>query len=475
MGDLLIEIGQNPHARRLIKQLGLPIPMPERLRRATTPWEERPLHDKDVVLAAGENPTLTAAVAQTLAAAGASPLVVGDDSLLEPFRTPGEAHGRPARKLPLGEELDRRADAIVFDASGIDSIAKLRALYDVFHPLVTKLARCGRVVVLGRPHEGLSPAHGAAQLALEGFVRSIAKEIGKTGSTAQLLCVEPGAEERLPAVLRFFLSPRSAFVSGQPIRISARVPGPKTIPWVQPLQGKIALVTGAARGIGAETARLLAAEGAHVVCLDRPDDDGPTSQLAREIGGSPLLADVSRPEAAAAIVDELTKRGGVDIVVHNAGITRDKTIARMSGEYWDLVLNVNLDAVIRMTDAILAGPMRQGGRIICLSSIAGIAGNVGQTNYAASKAGIIGFIKSLAPAVVDKGITVNAIAPGFIETRLTAAVPVAIREVARRMSNVGQGGLPKDVGEMVVFLASPGAVGITGSVIRTCGGAWIGA
>jgi 3-oxoacyl-[acyl-carrier protein] reductase len=258
--------------------------------------------------------------------------------------------------------------------------------------------------------------------------------------------------------------------------VSATVKGAAARASVRSLEGKVALVTGAARGIGAATARLLAGEGARVVCLDRPADDGPTSQLARDIRGGAILLDVSDPEAPQKLAAELEDRfGGVDIVVHNAGITRDKTLARMSTEHWDQVAHINLTAVVRMTEALLAGPMKDNGRIIALSSIAGLAGNVGQTNYAASKAGVAGYVRALAPTLAGRGITVNAIAPGFIETRMTAAIPIAIREVARRMSALGQGGQPQDVGEAITFLASPAAIGLTGQVLRVCGGSLVGA
>ena len=161
---------------------------------------------------------------------------------------------------------------------------------------------------------------------------------------------------------------------------------------------------------------LLAAEGAKVACLDRPADDAPLSQIAREIGGTPILADVSDPEAPAKIAGELKERlGGVDVVVHNAGITRDKTLAKMKPELWDQTIDVNLAAVARITEVLAqkGGALRDGGRVICLSSVAGIAGNMGQTNYAASKAGIIGFVRALAPKLAGRGITVNAIAPGL--------------------------------------------------------------
>jgi len=244
---------------------------------------------------------------------------------------------------------------------------------------------------------------------------------------------------------------------------------------VKPLAGKVALVTGAGRGIGHATARSLAAEGAHVVCLERPVDGELAAQLASEIAGSIMLCDVREEGAADSIARELRARhGGVDVVVHNAGVTRDKTLQRMSAQQWDQVLDVNLRAVLQI-DQALDGLLRDGGREICLASIAGIAGTMGQTNYAAAKAGLIGYVRKRAELLRSRGITVNAVAPGLIETRLTAAMPVFIREAGRRLSALGQGGEPRDVAEAVTFLASPGAGGINGSVLRVCGGAFLGA
>ena len=148
----------------------------------------------------------------------------------------------------------------------------------------------------------------------------------------------------------------------------------------------------------------------------------------------------------------------------------------MKPQLWDMTVDVNLGAVVRITEKLVAnGVMNEGGRIVCLSSVSGIAGNRGQTNYSASKAGIVGFVRSLAPQLASRGVTVNAIAPGFIETRLTSAMPIGIREGARRLSALGQGGQPEDVGQAITFLSTPGAVGITGSVLRVCGGALVGA
>ncbi len=474
MTDLLLE---NQNARKLIKTLGLPIPVPEKLARAKGPYEERPLDDKKVLVCGTGR--LQSVLAQVLTKAGAYPWVVGDsDAVLEPYVGPGEAWARTPQRVEPGEAPEgERIDAIVFDGTGLESPDDLRQLYDFLHPWIRRLNRSGRVVVIGRPAaDAKQPARAATRAGLEGFTRSLAKEIGGNGSIANSVFVEEGAESRLGPVLRFLLSPRSAFISCQPFHITNLAKGDQA-PETHVLGGKVALVTGAARGIGEATAELLAAEGAHVVCLDRPADDGPCSKVAQRIGGSVLLVDITDEDAPARIANELEERfGGVDVVVHNAGVTRDKTLGRMKPDAWDMTVDINLGAAIRITDRLLDDEvLRPGGRIICLSSVSGIAGNRGQTNYSASKAGVVGFVEALAPKVAKKGITANAIAPGFIETRLTSAMPVAIREVARRMSAVGQGGKPEDVGQAITFLATPGAVGLTGATVRVCGGALVGA
>ncbi len=480
MSDFLLQLGDNPQAVKLIKSLGLPIPIPQKLRRARGPWEERPLDDWNIVTGAAPGGALGAVVAKTIVTAGANPHVVGND--LAVFKDLGEAYGRPAQPLALGADGELpeglRVEALVFDATGIKDTAGLRAVYDFFHPLVGALRANGRAVVLGRPAaEQATPEAAAAHAALEGFIRSLAKEVGKKGSTAQLLVVHPGAEARVEPVLRFVLSARAAFLTGQPLPITATAKAQPEPLFVRPLEGKVALVTGAARGIGEATARLLAGEGAHVICLDRPADDGPLSQVARSIGGSLLLVDVTDANAPDIIASHCKQHhGGVDIVVHNAGVTRDKTLARMKPELWDQTIDINLSSVVRINVELLGKKvLRDGGRIICLSSVAGIAGNVGQTNYAASKAGVIGYVRRLAADTAKRGITVNAIAPGFIETRLTAAIPVMIREAGRRLAALGQGGLPDDIGQAITFLASPGAAGLNGAIVRVCGGALIGA
>lgn len=474
MNDFLLEVGQNPKARKLVKTLGLPIPLPEPLRRDRGAYPARPLAEQRVLVGGKSSSELTTVIASALASAGASALVDGESALVEAFAAPAEAYGRPAKPVTTLREGER-VEALLLDATQIHDPAGLRALYDFFHAHLSQVSRSGRIVVIGRPVEATGAELAMAEAALEGFIRSVAKEVGKNGVTANLIRVERGAENRLEGVLRFVLSRRSAFVTGQPIDVTNEAKGGNPALFVRPFDKRVVLVTGAARGIGEATARRFAEEGAHVVCLDRPEDDGPTSRLARELGGTPLLVNMSAEDAPVRIAEVLRERGGVDVVVHNAGITRDKTLARMSQELWDQTIAVNLTAIARTNAALAPDVLKDGGRIVCLSSIAGIAGNVGQTNYAASKAGVIGFVRAESRRLATRGITVNAVAPGFIETRLTAAIPFAIREVARRMSALAQGGRPEDVGEAILFLSSPGAQGITGRVLRVCGGSLVGA
>jgi 3-oxoacyl-[acyl-carrier protein] reductase len=362
-----------------------------------------------------------------------------------------------------------RYGAVVFDASGLADSGELRALYEFVHPATRALAPCGRLVVLGAPPESCpQPRRATAQRALEGFVRSAGKEL-RRGATAQLVYVAPGAEGALGSTLRFLLSARSAYVSGQVVRVGPAPVGP-------PPGDRVALVTGAARGIGAAIAAVLARDGAHVVCLDVPAAGADLAAVANRAGGSTLQLDITGAAAPDALAAHLADRhGGVDVVVHNAGIIRDRTLARMSAAEWDTVLDVNLSAQERINDVLLGEKvLREGGRLVAVSSIAGIAGNVGQANYATSKAGVIGLVHALAPTL-PAGTTVNAVAPGFIETRLTASIPLLIREAGRRMNSLSQGGLPVDVAETVAWLAAPGSGGVTGNVVRVCGQSLLGA
>ncbi|HET7590518.1 MAG TPA: 3-oxoacyl-ACP reductase [Solirubrobacterales bacterium] len=368
-----------------------------------------------------------------------------------------------------------RAKALVFDATGIAGSTELVELQRFFYPAVPRLQRSGRAIVLGTPpaEAGSVEAH-IAQRALEGFVRSLGKEIGGKGSTAQLVYVEPGAEDQLESTLRFLLSPKSAYVSGQVIRLGKAVaPAPK-IDWEQPLAGKVALVTGASRGIGAAIADTLARDGAEVVGLDIPPMEADLKAATEAIGGRSIAVDITADDAPEKIAAELS--GGVDIVVHNAGVTKDRTIAKMPEERWTQLMEINLSSEERINETLLAKKLlRPNGRIVCVSSMSGIAGNGGQTNYAASKAGVIGMVEAMAPKLAKRKATINAVAPGFIETQMTGAMPIGPREAGRRLSSLSQGGLPVDVAETIAWFASPASTGVNGNTVRVCGQNLLGA
>ncbi|RII22159.1 3-oxoacyl-[acyl-carrier-protein] reductase FabG [Streptomyces sp. YIM 130001] len=371
-----------------------------------------------------------------------------------------------------------RPAAVVVDATSVATTDDLAAVHAALHPVVRSVARGGRVIVLGAPVSADDHHQAAVQQGLEGFVRSLGKEIGGGRTVTLVRLTAAGPAE---STLRFLLSPKSAYVSGQVISVAAseeagRPDDAKAAGTPEaPLAGRTALVTGAARGIGAAVAETLARDGARLVLLDVPAAEEDLNRLADRLGGTALPLDITADDAGEIIVAALPD--GLDVLVHNAGITRDRRLANMPADRWSSVLQVNLASVLRTTDALLeAGTLRRGGRIVTTASIAGIAGNVGQTNYAASKAGIIGLVHSLAArALAEHGVTVNAVAPGFIETRMTAAVPLFIREAGRRMNSLSQGGLPVDVAETTAWFAAPGSGAVNGQVVRVCGQSLLGA
>ena len=447
--DLLSQVINSAPGSFLAKQFGLPAP--ETLRRY------RP----------GEPPL------------AGSLLIGGDGRLAEPVRA------------ALGGDYDvvgnniggRWADTfggLVFDATGITEPGQLRSLFEFFTPVLRNLGPSARLVVLGStPHEVTDPHEQICQRSLEGFTRSLAKEL-RRGATVALVYVSPHAKTAATGVestLRFLLSGKSAYVDGQVFHVG-RDDADRPSDWDKPLAGKVGIVTGAARGIGATIAEVFARDGAAVVAIDVDQAADALHETAARVGGTALALDVTAPDAVERIAAHLKEHHGgrADILVNNAGITRDKLLANMDDARWDAVIAVNLLAPLSLTEGLVAnGSIGAGGRIIGLSSMAGIAGNRGQTNYATTKAGMIGLTGALAPSLAEKGITINAVAPGFIETAMTAAIPLATREVGRRLNSLYQGGEPVDVAEAIAYFASPASNALTGNTIRVCGQAMLGA
>lgn len=463
MTDQYQAFAKSPIGKFVIKNLGLPSPtFLERYDSAT------PVVKGAVLVGAAPGSTLTGSIAQVLANIHANSYA-GNNAELQ------QAAAQAGLNLGAFNQGDKESKfkVAIFDASGIQNSDDLKALYDFFNPIARQIQASGRVVIVGTtPESATSVKQAIAQRALEGFVKSVGKEF-KKGIAANLIYVDNGAEANLESALRFAISPRSAYVSGQVIRVSQAAT--QDVDWTKPLAGKTAVVTGASRGIGEAIAHVLARDGAHVICLDVQQQQADLDRVAGEIGGSTLAIDITAADAGEKIKVAAAAQGGLDIIVHNAGITRDKTLANMKPELWDLVININLSAIERVNDYLLNNDgLNANGRIICVSSISGIAGNLGQTNYAASKAGVVGIVKYTAPTL-SNGITINAVAPGFIETQMTAAIPFAIREAGRRMNSMSQGGLPVDVAETIAMFASTASTGLNGNVVRVCGQSLLGA
>lgn len=447
--DLFSQIVNSGPGSFLAKQLG--VPQPETLRRYR----------------AGDPPL------------AGSLLIGGEGRVVEPLRA-ALAKDYDLVGNNLGGRWADQFGGLVFDATGITTPEGLKGLYEFFTPLLRNLGHSARVAVVGTtPDRAASPHERIAQRALEGFTRSLGKEL-RNGTTVALVYLSPDAKPAatgLESTMRFILSAKSAYVDGQVFYVGEADSTPPG-DWERPLDGKVAIVTGAARGIGATIAEVFARDGARVVAIDVESAAEALAETASRVGGTALWLDVTSSDAVDKITDHLREHHGgrADVLVNNAGITRDKLLANMDDARWDAVLAVNLLAPLRLTEGLVGnGSIGEGGRVVGLSSMAGIAGNRGQTNYATTKAGMIGLTQALAPELYGKGITINAVAPGFIETQMTAAIPLATREVGRRMNSLLQGGQPVDVAEAIAYFASPASNAVTGNVIRVCGQAMLGA
>lgn len=445
MSDTLIKINRWPVIGPIVRAIGLP--NPTELQRSPSAYSAKPFEGKSFLLASTEGGFASPSLAAALHSAGA-------------------------------KESTEAIDIFVVDATGCRTVSDLRAVYAAFQPELRRIARNGRVLLVApQSASALEPTAAAVARGLEGFVRSLAKELGRRGVTVNQASVARDALARLDGVVRFFCGPQCAYVSGQVVQVSAAANAPASLPFAAALAGKVALVTGAAGGIGLATAERLAQEGAKVIALDIPAFAAELDAIAGRIGGSSLALDLAAGDTPATLARFLSAHfGGVDIVVHNAGITRDRTLAKMEARQWDQVLAINLSAITAIDEQLQKEALlRAHGRVVCLSSISGIAGNFGQTNYATSKAALIGYVAAQAPLHAAQGITFNAVAPGFIETAMTRKVPFLTREIGRRLNSLSQAGQPRDVAELVTFLCTPGACGITGQTIRVCGQGLMGA
>jgi 3-oxoacyl-[acyl-carrier protein] reductase len=469
----------------------LGLPEPPVLRRGST------LPTGAVVLATLAGSSLAAETLELLGIEAELP--VRDQSVPEEQPPTNEAAASRRAATDRPPAYSAKIGAIVVDARGLREIRELEDLRAVLRPAVRAVEPSGRVVLLADDEVDGLEAHAVHQ-ALDGITRTVGKEL-RGGATANLVFVRPGTTPAdLASTLSFLLEGRSAFVDGQAWTVGAAlrdagsyVAGssgaseesvPEELRREQRaskrhegrLAGRIVVVTGAARGIGAQIATVAARDGATVVCVDVPSAGEALAYLANDLRGTALQLDITAQDAGARIAAHVASRYGADArvhgIVHNAGITRDKLLANTDADRWASVLAVNLEAELRINPVLLdgrPGGLADGGRIVGIASTSGIAGNRGQANYAASKAGVAGLVRAMAPELAGRGITVNAVAPGFIETDMTARIPFVQREVFRRTNSLGQGGRPVDVAETIGYFLDPASGGVTGQVVRVCG------
>ncbi len=448
----------SPVVRTLARRLGL---------------EDPPVLRRGTALPAGQ----VALAAPGGGGIGAATLALLDVATIEALRdepgtrTPGPGgRDRPPAYAP-------KLGALVVDATEVRSITQLEDLRAVLRPAVRGLEPSGRVITLARSEEAVEGLEArAVARGLDGLNRSVGKEL-RNGATANLLYLDPGAgPDQLRSTVRFLLEGRSAYVSGQSWHV-----GPGQVEGT--LADRIVVVTGAARGIGAAISRVFHREGAQVVAIDVPAAGEALATIANEVHGSALQLDITDPEAGARIAAHVAARHGPDArihaIAHNAGILRDRLLANLDERRWAQVLEVNLAAQLRINQVLLdpqlSGGLAEDAHIIASSSTSGIAGNRGQTNYGTSKAGVIGLVRALHDAYADRPLVVNAVAPGFIETDMTATIPPLQKEIFRRTNSMHQGGLPVDVAETIVYLADPASSGVNGQVVRVCGQNIVGA
>ena len=363
-------------------------------------------------------------------------------------------------------------NALIVDGRNVSNAPALKAVFNELQAGIKNIKANGKVLIYSIQPELLEDVHHSTyQRALEGISRSLAKELGGRGTTVNLMKLPPNADlNNYGTVQEFFTSGRSAFITGQAVAANEATKSGRE------LSEKVCVVTGGAGGIGSATVKRLAAEGATVVIADMPQmEEQAKPLLTGKV--SFLGADLTDETARKKLLETIKEiHGRIDVLVNNAGITRDKTLKNMPVHYWDQLIAINLTAVINLTeDALKMGLIPAGGRIISTSSISGIAGNFGQTNYTATKAALIGYSASKSKELKAKSITINAIAPGYIETDMVKTMPLMTRIFAERLTSLAQAGKPEDIAEAMAFLSHPSAQCINGQVLRVCGGSFLGA
>lgn len=384
------------------------------------------------------------------------------------------------KKYALSDKKQKFSGAVM-DARRISAVADLESFFHTVKALVPHLAPQSSLVIVSeknpnRLQDRFAQAEASAcQSALMGFARSLAKEVGSELIRVNVLQSASTPVSLVTPACVFFLSAASSYITGQVIALAPAEEEWPEVFQAAPLKGQTALVTGASRGIGKAIAQQLARAGAKVVGLDRPSSQAELQTLMQELNGVSIVLDLTSTQAAKELLCFLEENSlCLDVVVHNAGVTHDKTLKNMSEQEWKKVLEVNLVAQLRLNQALLESlHLASSASFISLSSINGLAGQRGQTNYASAKAALTLYLQTMGAEFPNHRF--NAVAPGFIQTDMTASMPFMVRELGRRLNSLGQGGEPADVAHLVAFLAQKESQSIKGQVIRVCGQSIVGA
>ncbi len=470
--DRMTELAMSPTVRKLVSKMQLPITLPTVVRRTPEQDAQRPLLGRRVLLTV--DMPLAAATVRSLSALGASFVFWGGEAATTGAADLARSAGRPT-EVAIGGAFAaalsgrEKVDAVIADVAALGG---MRNLFAQLQPLLSGLTPHCRVTLVNRVSQDPSPAQEAEVEGVFGFAKSLARELGKKAITVNVLDIHAGCEEVSVALtLGFLSSDRARYVTSQRLVLSPRKAPPASLM----LTGEHALITGGARGIGASIAKVLAQRGAKITLVDLANARDGASEvcaaITREGGKAHFVpCDVTKADEVAATVAAATHAyGPVQVLINNAGITRDKTFAKMTEAQWSQVLAVNYEAGVRLTEHIMQSHVP---RTVFLSSVVGLAGNFGQTNYTLSKAAVAGYVHGLARKNPEMQIT--AVAPGFIDTALTREIPFLNREVAKQMISLLQAGEPQDIADVVSYLASPAAAAFSGETLRVCGGMFVG-
>lgn len=491
MTELFDSLTRGYLGKRLIKALSLPVPAPL-LRPSEIRFSNQKTLQGHIILSGFAPDDLFKTCMQALIAENSSHHI--DPKLHWHGATSAQSqllintHGLQTLPSHLPPNSRGTFSALILNTQSYRSPQAIDQLYTDCKALLPLLDKRGHAILLSPIDEQSNPTSktsGITNLFLEGFtslVKCLAKEIASEAITINHLMVNPQQLSAIPTLLDYLLSHRSCYVTGQALTVGdsvtehkwplrARQANVKSPLERTPANQPLALLTGAGGCIGRAITHKLAANGFKLILADRTQKQFVLRDLAEQTGGTPLTLDLTRPNSIAILSDCIDEHGGqLHALIHNAGITQDRLFKNMTPEAWQNVLDINLWAPAEITQFLLKDKkIADHGRIVLMSSVVALSGNRGQSQYCFSKAGLIGLMRDLLPTIAKSGITINAIAPGFIDTPMTRKIPGHIREFTKRLNAFAQPGHAEDVAEAVSLCCDPTAEHFTGNILRVCG------